>query len=277
VVGPLDGLVLGGRVGLRNCRVMQSIDLLGALERGSSFESQQTGLLIAPFPEGPLANLTFDVQVESVEPIDLRGNLMRGGAKASLHLKGTGRGVHPDGTITVQPTRVSLPGGTLTFTGGSVRFDEANPLFPTLDLYGETRMIGYDVTCRVTGTTADPVVELASSPPLSQDALLILLLTGRLPSEATGQQAAEALTVYIARDALRRMFSNGLDGDDESWVDRFEYESGREISEQGVVSLEARFRIADELVVERDAVYIVAERDRFEDFNLGLRLTLRRK
>ena len=275
LVGPLDAMSATGKIGLRNSRVTQSIDLLGVLEGGSGFKSQQVGLLIAPFKTGPLADLRFDVQVDTVEPVDLIGNLMKGSAKASLHLTGTGRGIHPDGAVFMQSTILSLPGGSLTLTGGSVRFSKSNPLFPTLDIYGESRMIGYDVNCHITGSTADPVVELSSSPPLPQDDILILLLTGRLPSQSSGRQAAEALTIYLAKDALRAFFSDGSLDQDESFIDRFEYESGREISDKGTVSLEARFRVADGVIDERDAIYIVAERDRFEDFNMGLRFTLR--
>jgi len=146
--GPLDRLLAAGTIGLRNSRVTQSIDLLGALEGGSGFQSQQVGLLIAPFKEGPLADLRFDVQVDTVEPVDLIGNLMRGSVKTSLHLTGTGRGIHPDGAVFVLPTKLTLPGGSLTLTGGSVRFSKANPLFPTLDIYGLTATLYHLLTLR---------------------------------------------------------------------------------------------------------------------------------
>ena len=46
------------------------------------------------------------------------------------------------------------------------------------------------------------------------------------------------------------------------------------MSESGLLTLEARFRTADAVLLADDHLWIVAERDEFEDYNAGLRFSL---
>lgn len=279
IVGPLDALVARGDMHLRNARVTQSIDFLGALQGvgANGVSSQQAGLAIVLAEEGPLATLELDVNVDTAEPISIVSNVMRGSVNVSLHVGGTGALVILDGRVFLEPTRILLPSGTLQMQSGFIQFNEDNPLFPRLEVFGEARLLGYDITVAVSGRYDEPIVDLSSVPPLPKEDLLVLLLTGNLPSGVTGAQAAQALTVYLARDLLKRWADDGLDNEGETLAERLEFVSGRDVSKAGVLTMEATYKLREQLFGERDVVYIAAERDRYEDYNLGLRFVLRLK
>jgi hypothetical protein len=180
----------------------------------------------------------------------------------------------------VDPLEVALPAGTLRFPTGLIRFDPADPDIPELELIGTTRLAGYDVTVEISGDYDQAVVDFSSYPPLVPDDLVMLVLSGRPPGTARGARAAgQTVALYVARDLVQGWFDSGGfdDSDRESFVDRLEVVSGRDVSRSGVLTVQATYRLREGLARERDAVYLVMERDSFEDYNVGLRLVLRLK
>ncbi|MCP3920646.1 MAG: hypothetical protein GY711_34400 [bacterium] len=277
--GPLSQLEARGKVRLRNSRMMQSVDLLGWLGGGHSIDSAESGITLPALGGGPLATMKLDLAVETAQPLRVLTNVARGGLGVSLTIQGTGEVPTPKGRVFLEPTRVSLPGGTLRLSGGYVEFTEKDPFHPTILVQGEARLAGYDVTMLVTGNYNDPVVELSSSPALPSDELLLLFLTGQPPTSGASDStaAAQSLTVYIARDLVSKWASGGnLETEEDSFFDRFELMTGQDVSKSGVATLEARYRTLDTwLKHQDDDVYIVAERDVFENYNLGLRFVFR--
>ena len=86
-----------------------------------------------------------------------------------------------------------------------------------------------------------------------------------------------------SRDALRRQgppggwfTSGGFEEEDrESYLDRLGVVTGRDISGAGVLTIEGTYRLREGFARESDALYVVLERDSYEDYGLGLRLVLR--
>ena len=73
--------------------------------------------------------------------------------------------------------------------------------------------------------------------------------------------------LYIGRSVLDAVMGPS-DPDKESVIDRFEFESGKDVSASGDPTLEARFRLAKRY-------YLTAERDRWGDYNGGLMWRIR--
>ena len=78
-------------------------------------------------------------------------------------------------------------------------------------------------------------------------------------------------------DLLRGWFTSGgfEEEDRESYLDRLEVVTGRDISGSGVLTVEGTYRLREGFARESDALYVVLERDSYEDYGLGLRLVLR--
>jgi len=275
--GPPDALSLAGSVRLRNSRFLQEVDFLSLLERRRGGAVQRgSGFALPAFRSAPLATLALDVDVTSAEPVRLIGNLARGDVSLDLHLGGTGEVLLPGGTAFVDALRVALPGGTMRFERGLVTLDAQDPTRPRLELVGESRLAGYDVTMELSGPIDEPRVELSSSPPLSRKDVLLLVMTGRVPpaGEAT-RSTATSLGLYLAKDLARRWASAPGLSEEEGLLDRLEILSGQDVSKSGVSTLEVSYRVWEDVFGESDSVYVVGERDVYEDFNIGLRLLFR--
>src|SRR5690606_26046163 len=170
------------------------------------------------------------------------------------------------------------PATRLRVESGLIRFDERQALRPELELKAETRMLGYDVDVSVTGPVDDMTITLSSSPPLPSDDLFVLLVTGQLP-ETAGAEARQAapftVAKYIGLDLIRQIFGGESLEDEESIIDRFEIEMGRDVSSTGRETLEVRFRLVEDVLFDEDTLYLVGERDKYDDYNAGLRIVIR--
>ncbi len=274
---PESGLRLGGTLTLSEGRFARNLDLL-------SFERDRRpagarGLELFSLREAPLSDLRFDVAVKSRGPFRIENNALRGGLRPVLRMRGTGEVPVLTGSIFLDPTRVNLPSGSLRFESGVIRFEEADPFVPRLALQGGMRLRGFDIQVTVQGPYDAPEVILSSSPPLSDRALLMLVLTGELPPDEAGALgvagASRSLVMFLARDFLTRWFDDESIDDDESLLDRLEITTGRDVTRQGSETVEASFRIADQVLRSNDALYLRGERDVYDEFNYGLRLLFR--
>ena len=99
-----------------------------------------------------------------------------------------------------------------------------------------------------------------------------LAYTNELPGAERGNPS------YFENEVIDHLLGIVLELGAQFWVlrDRQAFLE-EQLAAKGVVSLEARFRFAEGVIERRDSIYVVAERDRYEDYNLGLRFTVLRK
>jgi len=295
--GPLASLRVAGGLELTEGRYLQDVPLLdlgqalrragrigsigGAGEQETKVEAvqsrQPTSLKLFSLRGDVLSNLAFDVTVTARDPVVLIGNLYEGSIWPDLRLRGTGEVPYLVGAVFLDRFRLSLPATTLRAESGLIRFDEARPLFPELAISATTRMRGLDITVAVTGPFNEPTVAISSSPPIPADELLLLVTTGRPPSEEGSYDRRSALITvarFLGADLLRQLFGGTRLDSSETLIDRFEFEAGRNLSRTGQETFEARFRLADAVVAERDSLYLTGERDDFDHYNMGLRIVV---
>jgi translocation and assembly module TamB len=205
--------------------------------------------------------------------------LIRGELRPDLQLTGTGEVPVLLGKIYIDKARFRLPSGTVSIENGLVQFTQSAPNRPMLNLVGTCRVLGYDITMLVEGAYDEPTITLNSSPPLSNEDLLMLVLSGTPPSSANQTIDKQArnlnVAVYIGRDLIDRWFSSDNGASAESILDRFEVEFGRDITQKGEESLEARFRLAEGVFRKKDTLYITGEKDVFDYYNTGVRIVFR--
>ena len=198
-----------------------------------------------------------------------------------LKLTGTGEFPILDGEVYVDSTRISLPAGSLVFESGVIRFDPNRPDRPTLDLIGTSKMLGYEITMLVEGPYDEPVVTLSSVPPLSNQELLLLLIAGQRPEVTNDAEASQRqsmnVAVFLGRDLIARWFGSASLEAAESIIDRFEIEVGRAVTRAGEETIDAQFRIADDILRDGDKLYITGEKDIFDFYNAGIKLVFRFK
>lgn len=256
-------------------RLRHQFDLSGKLltllenrERGRTEASEPLHLQWS-FPQG----WTADIDLTTAEPVPVYSDL--GKTDIALEAKVVGRSgrIYPEGSLVIGAGKVSLPGSTLAWSQGVLLFPQGGGA-PQIEASGSTRLSGHDITLAVRGDLLQPTLELSSVPYRPQYDLLVLLLTGSLPGGNDLSRATQSLSVYLAKDLLRRWLGSEP-SEEEGLLDRLEITTGREVSESGLGTLEAMFRVTGESSQEGRALWITAERDRYEDMNFGLRWVLR--
>lgn len=280
VQGPLDKLVIQGDVHLTDARMVKNFDLFAFLEPKPVRPGGPPGLQLFSL-EPPLGNMRFDIAVTAENGFRLKNNVLDGMARPDLRLTGTGAVPVLDGEIYIEPTRVSLPASRLRLESGVVSFVENNPFLPNVDIFGGTRMLGYDISVTINGPYNEPTVTFSSTPPLPQDQLFLLIMTGQPPDDPfttdAGGAALETVAVYLGTDVLARLFGDESTESSESILSRFEVESGRDATRSGAETIEGRFLLVRDVLANGDALYIEGERDAYEDFNLGIKIVFRFK
>jgi translocation and assembly module TamB len=272
--GPIERIQVGGVLDLRDGRYTRDVAFFG--RPGQTGQGQPRQVELFRLRNEPWASVEFDVRVRSTEPFRIDNNLVRGSVRPELRLVGTGAAPELVGTVFLDPTRVSLPATTILFDSGTITFGPPDPLVPTLALNGQTRVLGYDVTVNITGSIAEPEVVLSSVPPLSNEELAVLVLTGQPPRSTLtgkgGEEAAQTVAVYLGKDVVTRWFGSSDDGG-ESFLDRLEWRHGADVSKSGVESTEFSMRLTPD---RRDRmIYVRAEQDVYERINFGIRFLFR--
>ncbi|MFH1216769.1 MAG: translocation/assembly module TamB domain-containing protein [Pseudomonadota bacterium] len=277
--GPLARLRLGGKIMLTDSRYGKNVDFL-SMFRGSAKVKADTGMQFFSFSEPPLRDLVFDVGVVTAEkPFLIANNMARGAARPALRLIGTGEIPVLVGRIYVEPTNINVPAGRIAVESGIITFPENDPDRPTFDLSATSRLAGYDIAMHLQGNSEEPVITLSSDPPLPEDELLLLVLTGSPPQSALdggkSRIANMKMAVYLGKGLLSRWFGGGGVEDDESVLERFDLEFGRQISKTGQETVEAQFRLIEGLLLPGDRLYITSEKDVYDNVNVGVKIVFR--
>ena len=113
---------------------------------------------------------------------------------ARLQLRGTAAKPSVLGRINVSEGDIDFFGSRYTVTRGEIDFYNPSTIEPVLDADLETRVRGFSVNIRITGTPNRLNVSYRSDPPLSSSEILALLTVGRSPDVAQLTGSAMATT-----------------------------------------------------------------------------------
>ena len=276
--GPLSRLETGGTLAVTDGYFDQYFDLLGFL-KGRGPPRTEEGLGLFSIRTVPFQSMTFDVGITAVNPFKIRSNLATGLLRPDLKLGGTGEVPILTGNVYLDSGRLILPAGNVSLETGVIRFTRKDPTRPLLDVTGKSRMYGYDISLVVEGPYDEPTVTLSSVPPLSNEEVLLLVLTGRRPVSTGGLTTVKSqgtnIAVYVGKDFISRWFTGERINTDESLLDRLNVVVGREVTRAGDETIEADFRLGSGVFRKGDTLYLTGEKDAFDYYNAGLRITFR--
>ncbi len=209
LLGPWDGAVLSGTIGTVDSVFYRDIELLPI---GRPFNNPSAAALpkIDP-PEAaggavpePFRNWRLDLLARSEEPFLIRGNLATGQVTGGIRIGGTVGNPLPDGVVTIENFRASLPFSTLDVRSGTATFSPANGFDPVLEIRGTAEPRPYRVTVYAHGRMSNPQLVLTSNPPLPDNEIMTLLATGTTTSGLEDPQAASSRALQLLAEELRR-------------------------------------------------------------------------
>ncbi|MCL5875953.1 MAG: translocation/assembly module TamB [Candidatus Dependentiae bacterium] len=126
----------------------------------------------------PLFDLNFDIAIETKEPIRVRTALLDANVKASVQVAGSLSDPRFSGQMSIVAGTIALPYQPLFITKGLVSCMPTNMHDPYIEFVAKNRIKKYNITMSVGGSLQQPVIMLESSPPLTQEQIIALLLGG---------------------------------------------------------------------------------------------------
>ncbi|SDG52427.1 autotransporter secretion inner membrane protein TamB [Limimonas halophila] len=154
----------------------------------------------------PPMRIGLDVTVTIPNRLFVRGNGLETEWQGELNVTGTADEPIVRGQISTVRGQVSLLNRVFTIQEGVVSFDGGRDIDPGLNVRADASGEDITATVVVTGSASDPEIELQSTPPLPQDAILSRLLFGKDPADLGALEAAQLGT------ALAQLTGGGLAG-----------------------------------------------------------------
>ena len=198
LIANLDLVATGGASGNT---IRGDVSLLKGIY-SKDFELTLSDLLARGRPEGiglvePWKQRTsLEVRVVSADSLEIRNNVARLTGTVDLIVRGT----------VAEPTLIGQivldEGGRVTFRdvrydieSGIVTFANARGFAPILDIQARAEVKGYDLVVTLAGTWPRIQTSFSSDPPLPDESILALLLTGTAPT--TGAQPTETTATSV--------------------------------------------------------------------------------
>jgi translocation and assembly module TamB len=209
----------------------------------------------------PFADWRTDLSISGDRFLRVRTPIFSGLASAALKLKGTLRAPVLTGDARVNSGRLLFPFGTLNVNHGSASFSGNDAQGPDLQINAAGRNYRYDVQLDVKGPAADAQVTFSSTPPLTSEAILLMLTAGEMPHsrfEFSSEARAGRLATFLGKDLLSRYL--GSDQGEERLIIR----TGENVSEEGRLTYSVEYRLTDRWS-------IIGEYDEFNAFNTDLK------
>ena len=182
------------------------------------FEVTLASLLERSRPSGAIGarepwkeETALEIRIVSAAALEVRNNVARLTAEVDLVARGTvaqpillGQILFDEGgRITFRDVQYEIESGTITFAS-------AARIAPIVDLRARAEVKGYDLVVNLVGTWPRIQSTFTSDPPLSDDAVIGLLLTGAEPNQrGTGAGASEGV-VSAASGIVAGAVTGGL-------------------------------------------------------------------
>lgn len=120
----------------------------------------------------------FDVSVETKEPIIVETSFLQAMVHLDLHLAGHVKQPEIEGSIDIASGELKFPYKSLFITHGQILIMPKRSADPTIEFIAKGKIKRYDITMRATGTVMDQQIHFESSPYLTEEQIISLLLTG---------------------------------------------------------------------------------------------------
>jgi autotransporter translocation and assembly factor TamB len=162
----------------------------------------------APTPDAPGLHLDLEVTID--DRLIVRTPVARFRAGGRLTVQGTSSVPAVFGTMHGRDGQLVFRKQVFTLTSASAHFADPRRLDPILDVRGEARIRGYDVTLHLSGRSDDLQIRLASRPSLPEEDVLALVAFGAT-REQLGRGGGTALAGEAAGFLIQELFGVSAD------------------------------------------------------------------
>ncbi len=136
----------------------------------------------------------LEVHVVSSQALEVQNNLARLTGTVDLLARGTLAEPGLVGQVTLdEGGRVTFRDVRYEIESGSMTFASARGLAPILDVRARAEVKGYDIVVNLAGTWPRVETTFSSDPPLTEEAVVNLLLTGASPQSGSSRTLSDTL------------------------------------------------------------------------------------
>ena len=184
--------VLSGDLSVRRASYTKEVTMAELIANGGPFGSQfvETG---PGGGGGPGPKINVDIKVDADNTLVIRNNLADTTGSAHLQISGPLSEPHVSGKLAFTHGNVEFLNDRYELTRWLITFPGTRGSEPYIDLLADTDISGYRVTIALSGPFSKLRTIPSSDPPLSENDLVALILTGR-----PALDNSEALTNYAA-------------------------------------------------------------------------------
>ncbi len=215
----------------------------------------------------PFADWGLEISVKGDRFMRLETPAAAGVLSMDMELKGTLKEPLAIGRVEFENGSLMFPFASFDLNEGLIELRIEDPYTPVLSLIGEGRRFRYDLGIEILGSAYDPRIRFTSSPPLSSEQILLMVMAGDVPDENfsySASQRASKIGTYLSQGLLSSGGGEGLGS-------RFSLVTGQNLSEQGKETLEMEFKLDDQF-------QLLGEYDEYDAWNTGIRWrAIRRK
>lgn len=208
----------------------------------------------------PVSEWKLDVALRGDRFIRVRTPAADGALSLDMKLQGKLKEPFATGQLNYDYGNIYFPFASFKVDYGLAELAVGNPYTPMLEIIGTSRRFGYDLTVEITGSAYDPQIQFISSPPLSSEQIMLMVMTGNNPDgdfDYTSTQKVSRLGTYLSKG----LFASS--GSDSNFFNRLSLTYGENLSEQGKETLEIEYRLDDRF-------HVVGEYDEYDFWNAGI-------
>jgi len=209
----------------------------------------------------PVDDWKLDVVLKGERFINLQTPAATGELSMDMVLKGTMAEPFLRGRVIYEEGFLVFPFASFGIEQGLVEIRTDDPYTPLLSITGEARRLGYDLAVEITGSAFDPQIRFSSSPPLTSEQILLMVMAGENPNDNfsySASQRASKIGSYLSKG----LFSSGGSGG--GIGSRLSISSGENLSRQGKETMEVE-------VLLDERFQMVGEYDEYDAWNGGIR------
>lgn len=213
---------------------------------------------------GFFANTRWDVPLHMRGGFRIENNRARVTPRGTVRLRGTGAVPFLVGSIAATSGQVLLPHLKIQIGFAEFEFPEDDPYRPRLQFQGSGSIRDHEISVAADGPLDDIEVEFRSQPELPEEELVVLVATGRFPTDfAQGGAETTAVTelaLLYGPQVWEWLFGQG----ESSILDDITISTEAAETEDGSDRITVEWRV-------RDGVSVVGEQDNRGDMNVDLR------
>lgn len=120
----------------------------------------------------------IDLLLETKKPVEVKTSFLETQIQAALKVQGSLKNPEISGSLVLEKGTLSFPYRPLTITHGTIYFLPHQLYDPAIELIAKGKLRKYQITLRCNGSLKNPHISFESSPPLTEEQIITLLLAG---------------------------------------------------------------------------------------------------